>query len=239
MSRRVKLTQKQIERWQFDRFVQLSGELQGRLAADCEEPDFLVQGDAVVGVELTDLLWEQVPGTTPHQATESLRARIAELAGRKYEAKGLPALHVSIHFNPSFVPAKRDVEPLSEKLADLVASNVPEEGGSFEEDYDWENRAYFPEQANHVSAWRFPQFTESFFSSPGAAFIPELSRSDIERALALKEPKVATYKLKCRDAWLVINCDGGWLSSVFEFNEDVVGEVYECKRPTDPPGISG
>lgn len=173
-----------------------------------------------------DLFWDSGVMDIPHQATESLRARIARRAGELYEAEGLPSLHASIHFSPFFTPRKRDVGRLADKLARLFAANVPEEGGSFSESYDWENRGYFPEEVDHVSCWRLPQLTHSFFSSPCSAFIPDLSRSDIERALSLKEPKVATYKTKCEQAWLLINCDGGWLATVFEFKKDVVLETY-------------
>ena len=222
-----KPTQKQVERWQFDRFRKVSGELAEYRVVDCEEPDFLVHGsERSVGVELIDLYWEQTLGAMPHQAIESLRARIAERAGRIYAASGLPPLHVSIHFNPNFTPTKKDVPRLSHAIAKLVAANVPEEGCSFEEDYDWLNREYFPEEISHLRAARFPVMQKSFFSSPGAAFIPELTKEDIERALVSKEPKVSSYRRQCSELWLVINCDGGHLATVFEHDDEAVRDVF-------------
>lgn len=219
-------SKKQIERRQFDRFRHISGLLAiGEIVED-EEPDFLVSDSRVVGVELTDLFWEEVPGTVPHQAIEALRTRIAKEAWRRYEARHLPAVHVSVYFNPSYVARKQDVKRLSESITSWAAAHIPQMDSEFSEEYDWENREYFPEEVDHLGIWRFHSFNKSFFSSPGAAFIPELTRNDIKRALRLKEPKVQTYRQKCVEAWLVINCDGGRLSNVFELEDAVLEEDF-------------
>lgn len=192
-----------------------------------EEPDFLVSEARVVGVELTELFWEEVSGALPHQAIEALGARIAEVAWAKYAAKGLPPVHVSVHFNQTYVPSKRDVPRVSDAIANWAATHIPAEGAGFSEGYNWENRAYFPKEVNHLGIWRFPGFEKSFFSPLGAEFIPELSRNDIERALRLKEPKVDTYRRKCEEAWLLINCDGGRISNAFELSDNVLEEVFD------------
>lgn len=222
-----KPTKKQVERRQFDRFRQIHGALTEGNVVEDEEPDFLVSEGRLVGVELTELYWEEVSGALPHQATEALRDRIAEMAWRKYDGKELLPVYVSAHFNPSCVLSKRDVPRLSDAIANWAANHIPAEGSPFYEDYDWENRAYFPEEVDHLSIWRFPGFKKSFFSSPGAAFIPELCRNDIERALRLKDPKVETYRKKCDEAWLLINCDGGRLSNAFKLSDGVLDEVFD------------
>ena len=222
-----KPTKKQVERWQFDRFRQIHGALTEGNVVEDEEPDFLVSDGRLVGVELTELYWEEASGALPHQAIEALRARIAEAAWRKYDVKGLSPVHVSVHFNPSYVLGKRDVPRLSDAIADWAASHIPAAGTSFSEEYEWENRAYFPKEVDQLSIFNFAGFEESFFSSPGAAFIPELCRNDIERALRLKEPKVETYRTKCEEVWLLINCDGGRLSNVFKLSDGVLDEVFD------------
>lgn len=222
-----KPTKKQVERWQFDRFCQIHGALTEGNVVEDEEPDFLVPEGRLIGVELTELYWEEVSGALPHQAIEALRARIAEAAWRKYDVKGLSPVYVSINFNTSYVPGKRDVQRLSDAIADWAANHIPAAGTSFSEEYNWENREYFPSEVNHLSIFSFAGVEKSFFSSPGAAFIPELRRNDIERALHLKEPKVETYRKKCEEAWLLINCDGGCLSNVFKLSDEVLDEVFD------------
>lgn len=221
------LTQKQIERWQFDRFIDLCCFEPPEEIKETEEPDFIIRQDGrSVGVELTDLYWEPAPGSVPHQAIESLRARAVDKACSLYSAKGLPALHVSVHFNPSYVPHKKDVSRLAHSVATLIANNVPEEGERFEEDYNWVNRNYFPEEICHVGAWRLPGEDRSLFTSPGAAYVPKLTKNDIERTLVQKEPKISNYRKKCDEIWLVINCDGGQLSTVFEHDDSVLLEEF-------------
>lgn len=223
----IKPSQKEVERRQFDRFAEISKLILDGTIVESEEPDFLVhRPNITLGIELTDLFWEQQPGKTPPQATESLRGMIAEAAGKIYSSQGLPALHVSVHFSHGYVLRKRDITRLSEAIAKLVSANRPDEGGHFEEEYDWENREYFPEEINRISAWRLSGQDRPFFTSPGAAFIPKLEIKDIERALELKEPKLKSYRRNCTEVWLVINCDAGRLATVFEHDEKVLSHQF-------------
>jgi hypothetical protein len=220
MPPKARPTQKEIERWQLQRFIDLFQPTRWGEVLDHEEPDFLVRRELdTLGIEFTDLYWDQPSVKIPQQAVESLRARIADEAGRLYESKGLPKLHVSIHFIPSYVPTKKDVPRLSTAIANLIVDNIPSEGSSYSEDYDWNNRAYFPEGVHHIGAWQQPGLKRSYFNSPGAAMIPNLGRKDIERALASKQSKLERYRSNCQEVWLVINCDGAQLSTTFEYDE--------------------
>lgn len=220
-------TKKQVERWQLDRFASLFSSFPLGTIEKSEEPDFVVlTPERRVGIELTDLYRETPEGAVPQQAQESLRDRIAKTAGRKYAELGLPPLHVSVHFNPQHMPLKQDVERISTMIANLVAKNVPPPGSSFREDYDWVNRDYFPEEVIHVGAWNLPGADAPFFTSPSASFVPSLEPGDIERALDLKEPKLARYRQRCDELWLLVSCDGGQLSTFFEHEDDVVERTY-------------
>ena len=79
---------------------------------------------------------------------------IVKNAGRKYAATGLPPLHVSIHFSGEHHALyKAHIEPLAQAIASLVANNVPPPGSAFSEQYNWDNRAYFPEEIDTISAY--------------------------------------------------------------------------------------
>lgn len=220
-------SKKEIERWQFDRFVAVMPDIQGHNAKESEEPDFLLAlASKTIGVELTELYHELPADRVPMQAQEALRFRIAKAAQRRYAAKGLPSLHVSVHLNPQYVPNKRDVERLSIEISDLVEKNVPDPGQSFTEEYDWENREYFPEEVIQLSAWTVPGIGESFFSSPSASFVPTLEERDIERVLISKESKVQRYRENCDELWLLVSFDQGQLSTFFEHDEEVFQRTY-------------
>jgi hypothetical protein len=220
-------SKKEIERWQLDRFVAVMPDIQGHEVKESEEPDFLLGlPSKTLGVELTELYHEPPAEGVPMQAQEALRFRIAKAAQRLYAAKGLPSLHVSIHFNPQYVPNKRDVERLSIAISDLVGKNVPDPGQSFSEEYDWENRDYFPEEVIHISAWNVRGMAEPFFSSPSASFVPTLEERDIERVLLSKESKVQRYRENCDEVWLLVSFDQGQLSTFFEHDEEVLQRTY-------------
>lgn len=220
-------TKKEAELWQFERFVVVMPALQGLEVIESEEPDFLIKlSGKTLGIELTELYHEPPEDGVPLQAQEVLRLRTAKAAQRLYAAKGLPSLHVSVYFNPSYVLSKRDVLRLSTSISDLVARNAPHPGQLFTEEYGWVNRDYFPEEINSISAWHVPSLTEPFFSSPSASFIPTLEESDIERVLRSKEPKVQRYRERCHEIWLLVSFDQGRLSTCFEHDEEVLRRRY-------------
>lgn len=221
------LSKKQVERWQLDRFIEAFHSFPRGSIEESEEPDFIVDStERLIGIELTDLYWESPEAGVPQQAQESLRFRIVQAAQSLYGARGLPNLHVSIHFNPSYIPKKRDVQRLAAAIDKLVSNNVPAPGQSYNESYDWENRGYFPEEIYQVGSWNLPGAQGPFFTSPSAAFVPTLESDDIVRALSSKESKLSRYRLRCKEVWLLINFDGGQLSTFFEHDEKVVQQSY-------------
>jgi len=96
----------------------------------------------------------------------------------------------------------------------------------YSEDYDWENRTYFPEEISHVSAWHVPGQEAPLFQSGSSSFAATIQPTDIMRALALKEPKVAEYRKQANEVWLVVNYDTGQLSTHFEHEEATFSETY-------------
>ena len=223
----IPLTKKEIERWQLDRFIEaFPGFPDGSIEAS-EEPDFLIRHpQRSIGIELTDLYWKSPTNGIPQQAQESLRNRIVKEAQRLYTQRGLPNLHVSVHFNPSYTPTKKNVLRLAIAIDELVAKNVPPLGEPYSEDYDWENRSYFPEEVIHIGAWNLPNAKTPFFTSPSASFVPTLEADDVVRALALKESKLPSYRQSCDEAWLLVNFDVGQLSTFFEHDDEVFHRAY-------------
>lgn len=166
-------------------------------------------------------------GSSPQQAQESLRFRIAETAQCLYENGGHPNLYASIHFNPQYVLKKSEVQRLSKLIADVLVKNVPSIGQSYGEEYDWINRDYFPEEIMSISAYNFPSARQSRFYSPSAAFVPTIEEKDIRRVLLHKANKLARYRKRCNEVWLLINCVVGQLSSFFKHEEAVLQLSYQ------------
>lgn len=220
-------TKKEVERRQLDRFIEALPTFPEGSIEESEEPDFIIRSSRrSIGIELTSLYWETPQVGISQQAQESLRHRIIKTAERLYSARNLPSLQVSIHFSPNYTPNKKDVQRLASAIDGLISQRVPMVGNSYSEDYDWENRNYFPEEINHICAWNLPNTEASFFSSPSAAFVPILESNDILRVLASKESKIPRYRQRCDEVWLIVNFDQGQLSTFFEHNEDVVEQIY-------------
>ena len=213
---------KEIEAHYLDRLRAVLSDFPEGRVEPTEEPDFLIHGQkSTIGIELTELHRDVPAGVKPQQALEAMRHRVVARAQELYEAKGLPPVKVSVFMRDSHDIKKEQVQPLAEALCQLVERNLPELNASKKEEYDWENRDYFPEPILEVSVHRMDVITKTFFSVPGATWVSTLSNSDIQRVVAPKELKYPAYRLKCDQAWLVINADIGPMSTWFEFDATV------------------
>jgi hypothetical protein len=221
---------KDIETIYFERFCSAFGEFPVGRIEPTEEPDFLIhrQG-SVLGVEITELHREPKSGQRPIQADEAMRKRVVARAQEIYQAGGHLPVNVSAFLNDAIRIEKSDVEPLAAALCDIVARNVPGPNSTREEQYVWTNRSYFPEVLNSVSVHRLDVITKSFFSCPGTIWVDNLTPTDVERSLALKESKYAAYRRQCDEAWLVINADLGSMSTWFEVDERRLSIPYQTK----------
>lgn len=222
-------SKKDYEKILFDRFVMLKGDLPAGTVEQTEEPDFLLhcanEGGSL-GIELTALHWAATGKDQPAQAREAMLRRIAEMARDRYAATAQPSVTVSIHFSPFFNPTKAISSSLAESIAKVVQRNLPPMDETTNEEYTWDNRDYFPEEVNSLSVSRFTGHKEIFFSAPQAAFIPQLMRTDLERAITPKEAKVAAYRKKADEVWLVVTCDGGGLSGSYDFDEAMLNPAF-------------
>ncbi|MFN8011131.1 MAG: hypothetical protein U0P81_06975 [Holophagaceae bacterium] len=221
-------TKKEIERWQFDRFALAFSGVPPGPVEETEEPDFII-GSGQLGIELTSLFHEPKANDRPLQEQESLQLNIVNSARRQYADLGLPPLHVSVHFNAHHSLRKADVPRLANQLCEWVQRNIPAIGSSIGEGYDWFNRDYFPEEVDQLKAWNLPGLTESEFTAPSCSWVPELSRADIERAVASKEPKLPSYRKRCSEVWLLICCDCGGLSTLFDVPELALEEAFATR----------
>jgi hypothetical protein len=216
---------KELERHYLDRFL---AHLVLPLAGDVnpgEEPDFVIaSGDRRIGIEMTELHREHAGPGRPMQADQAMRKRVIERAKELYDAAGYPPVHVSVFFNEHHPVQKEAVEPLAKAIVHIVRRNMPASDESAREDYDWVNRSYFPENFIEISVHNLPVITHSFFNGPGATWLADVTREDIQRVLDAKEGKYAAYRKRCDEAWLVINCDGEFMSTWFDFdNADLAG----------------
>ncbi len=183
--------------------------------------------DRFLVIEMTDLYWSHTRAGRPRQEQESLRRRIVKAAEELYAGRGLPPVHVPVHFNDQFVVGKTAVTLLAAQMADWAAARVPRIGGSFEEQYGWVNRDYFPEQLHALRIYRYDSVSRTHFSAPDAAYVPQLTVADVERTLESKNSRHRTYLRKCDEAWLVVSLNAARLSMTFQIGDAITETVYE------------
>jgi len=223
----VATEKKELERFYLDRFLTLlTPSLTGAIEAT-EEPDFLITGDhGCTGIEITELHRVHSGKGRPPQADQAMRKRVIGRAKELYEQAGHPPVHVSVFFNEHFPVQKNRVEEMAQAIVNLAVKNRPALGGSTQEQYDWENRDYFPEDLHQISVHSFPTINRAFFAAPGATWVSHLTPEDVQRVLDAKEAKYAAYTARCDAAWLVINCDGPLMSTWFEFEAAAISGTF-------------
>ncbi|MBM3340689.1 MAG: hypothetical protein FJY56_01030 [Betaproteobacteria bacterium] len=228
MEASIPTLKKRIERALLEQFVRALREIPAGEVEATEEPDFLVHlPNRTLGLEVSELHRPTPDGEVPSQAAEAMRRRVVARAQDIYVARGLPAVHASVHLDSRKSISKGEVESLATSIATLVARNVPvADDQTVYEDYNWENRSYFPENVSRVSVGRFSGVTKTFFGCPGATFVPQLTREDIVRVLARKETKRTRYQSRCSELWLVVVADLAAMSTWFEFDSTVLDVEY-------------
>lgn len=220
-------SKKDVELLRLERFKSFIADFPDGRLEPTEEPDFLIHcNNRVVGIELTDLHRETPPGQVPQQAREAMRNRVVTRAKELYDARCLPPVLVSFHLDDRIHVQKSEVEQFAAELAALVSANIPWENSSNEVPTDWHDFRKLPAILHKVSVRRLDVVTKTFFSAPGATWVASLSREDIVRALASKEPKLAAYRTRCDEAWLVINADIESMATWFDFYSAPLQEPF-------------
>lgn len=192
-----------------------------------ESPDFVLnQEGASFGLEVTQLLHPANGSALPRRGKESLRDLIIERAQSIYEGTEGTVVIVSVIFNPALDITKRDVEWLAAKLANVVIRNMPVQFGSASEEFDWENRAWFPEEINRVSVARFQEITKSHWYSPDSEFLLECTAELVQAIIEKKEAKLVDYLRAVPECWLLIVLDDFRLSGAFVISQAVLDHVY-------------
>ncbi|TFY98842.1 hypothetical protein [Ramlibacter humi] len=218
---------KELERHFLNRFLShLVPPLDGEVEPG-EEPDFVIaSGGRRIGIEMTELHRKHAGSGRPMQADQAMRKRVIDRAKELYDAEGHPPVHVSVFFNEHHPIQKEAVEPLAKAIVGTIQRNMPASGEASRETYDWVNRAYFPEHFIEISVHNFPVMTQSFFSGPGGTWLVDVTPDDIQRVLDAKEGKYTAYRRRCEEAWLVINCDGEFMSTWFDFDNEALAGPF-------------
>ncbi len=193
-----------------------------------EEPDFLVIGpDSVVGIELTELHRDSVAGAIPQQASEAMRKRVVARAQEIYVAGGHPPARVTLYLDDTIHVERQDVERFAVMLCDVAIQNLPLPNASSQVSIGMPGSSAFPPILCSVTVHRLDVITRTHFNNPGGTWVAPIEVTDVERALASKEEKCATYRKRCDVVWLLVNAEIESMSTWFDPDSGVLAAPYK------------
>jgi hypothetical protein len=179
-----------------------------------DKPDLVIHtATHRIGIEHTQLFRLQGALGKPFpKEAESLERRSVERAQQLLHERGGPALLVYVRFHDQPL-RKADVQGIAERLAAVVARIAPTVPGARTEAESWSyNRTEpgaIPEQVERLWVIRpGGQDARSHWSVLRGGAPPDLTRERIQAAIAEKDAKLAEYRSRCEEAWLLLVADG-------------------------------
>ncbi|WP_156814515.1 hypothetical protein [Burkholderia lata] len=194
----------------------------GPVDATGEEPDILVNGVAGrYGVEVTELLRGEV------RAVEETRRLICEKAQKRFLRNvSADCLDVKVIFREHAALNQRDQDAAAIDLVEIVRSqitSIPAEvvAVRLEEGTDFESNLF-------TSVWlhHHPNYPRARWQPVGAWWVPVASAADIQATIDKKELKVAAYRERVKDVWLLIVLQGFSGSAAWSVHDSVFAHQF-------------
>jgi hypothetical protein len=177
------------------------------IPSECDPPDVLVKDRGrILGIEVSRLFRPPAPNECQTlQARESTIQKIVDLAHEVHLNAGLSDARVFAVFNNQRI-ASNEVQPLARALADIVRRNLPADGARSEEDYTWDNRAYFPEKIDKVMISRlFP--CDTTWHGREAAWGGSCDAVQVQARIDAKNARYDHMRRQCDASWLLLVTD--------------------------------
>jgi hypothetical protein len=210
--------EKQDRRWEeqshLTRFMESYPGVPAGVREFGDKPDLVIHtATHRIGIEHTQVfrLQDTLGRLFPKEA-ESLEKRSVEGAQQLFQERGGPALFVYVYFNDLPI-RKADVPRIAEGLAAVVARIAPVVPGVSVEVESWSyNRTApgaIPEQVEELYIIRPTRLdAESLWGVARAGTVPDLTRDRIQRVIDVKGAKLAEYRSRCEEVWLLLVVDG-------------------------------
>jgi hypothetical protein len=172
----------------------------------CEHPDFLVQtSQGYIGIELTEYYRDSGNKYgSPLRAKETHEEMVLKRASSGYKQRGLPPVHVGIHWSPSNHLIASKIDQLAATLIDLVECHLPEQDSTEIIGYLHPGHELLPDEVLSLHILRTRNLTQTTWVPFGAIFPPELTGPNLQDLVDKKEDKVSTYRQTCSQVWLLI-----------------------------------
>lgn len=206
------------ELWALAKFRELHPVPEGLVDSSEESPDLVIHASSGrVGIEVTDIQPENGKGGSSVMRDASERAALMRKLEVLLRESNTPPVMVSFHGKlPERSPTGRD--DLAEQLASYISPRIPPEGEMFSKCANhWPFDPELPPEVFALTIARYRCLTEISCDSGEAVFIPDLAAADVERCVAKKNGKVAAYRERCDEAWLLMCVNTIDLAAAYSF----------------------
>ncbi|MFM0089008.1 hypothetical protein PQR46_19035 [Paraburkholderia sediminicola] len=195
----------------------------GTIDATGEEPDILVAAPGrKYGVEVTEMLRGKL------RAVEETRRLICEKAQKRFlSSVNAECLDVKVVFREHAALSPKDQDAAATDLVAIVGSRITSipsgmlsaklaDGTDFESDL-------------FTSVWlhHHPNCPRSRWQPVSAWWVPVASPADVQATVDRKERKVAAYRKRVEDVWLLIVLQGFSGSAAWSINDAVFSHQFE------------
>ena len=195
------------ERERLDSFLRSTARSDFPEPEEGESPDFIFHfGDHTLGIEVTEMVSPRVPsGDNPRQSSRTLE-RLARAIRRCYETMGGPHAHISI-FPSERVRVSRVELP---RLAHVLAATIVDGLAKVMNDYPLQQP--WPLAIQHrvvrsIAAWHCAPDEQACWHVHRGGMVDSANAEDILATLRGKESKLAQYRTKANEVWLLVVCD--------------------------------
>jgi hypothetical protein len=195
---------KKREQWHFELLRNVVPDFPiGSIEDNRERPDFIVHTEAkTVGIEVTTFDLPPVTGHRPRSEVQSLKRRVVDLARRKHEDAGGPALYVSVRFHHEPNVTKANTHTRADELLRAVQEiQLPR---SVEEGHIAMEWPFLPEGISRISVLASVDGKDSLWHASAVGWVIQLQPADIQRVIDKKKKMFAAARAKCDELWLVI-----------------------------------
>lgn len=212
---------KQKELWTFDQFQRVHPVPSGSVDGDGENPDIVVHtADRRLGIEITDICHAIGDDGSSAMKAAGEREGVMNLLREELQARGVQPLDVCVHFKGPLEFCSGGRSLLANRLADYVVARVPDVGDVFRSTGStWPIDEDLPTEVFAITVARYPCLTRMYCSAPDCVAIRDLQAVEISQRIAEKNARVAAYRKRCDEAWLVMCINTADLATTYSLDE--------------------
>jgi hypothetical protein len=198
---------KLVERERLNSFLRCTARSDFPDPEEGESPDFLFRvDDHTIGIEVTGMVSPRVPGgDNPRQSSRTLE-RLTDGIHRWYDTMGGPRAHVSVFPGECPRVSRTELPGLAQTLAAEFVEGITRAVSQHLSEQPWRVAIRHP-VVRSIAAWYRPPDEEARWHIHRGGAVDGANAKDILATLRGKEGKLALYRTKASEVWLLIVCD--------------------------------